>query len=325
LQAIVFPAPGGPEVLRLETQPDPVPGQREVLVRVHAAGVNRADLLQRMGRYPPPPGASEILGLELAGEVVELGPQCRRWQRGDRVMALVSGGAYASLAIVPEETAMPIPDGLDWRTAAAVPEAFLTAYLNLFDLGNLVSDEYVLVHAGASGVGTAAIQLGREVGARVIVTAGSDAKLDLCRRLGATRAVHREREDFVVPVLEATGGRGVHLVLDVVGAPYWAANLRALRRKGRLVLVGFLGGSQGELDLGPVMRRNLVVRGTTLRGMPLEEKAKLVERCASFILPRLVNGRLRAVLDRCFPLAEAGAAHEYMTENRNLGKIVLEA
>jgi putative PIG3 family NAD(P)H quinone oxidoreductase len=324
VQAIVFNRPGGPEVLRLAERPDPVPGDREVLVRVRAAGVNRADLLQRMGRYPPPAGASEILGLELAGEVVALGRGCTRRRVGERVMALVTGGAYATLAVAPEPTTMLVPPRLSWREAAATPEAFLTAFLNLFDLGRLGAGEWVLVHAGASGVGSAAIQLARAAGARVLATAGTDAKLVLCRSLGAEFALHRERDDFAARAVEASGGDGIHLVLDVVGAPYWASNLHALRTGGRLMLVGFLGGSRGDVDLAPVLRKSLVVRGTTLRGMALAAKANLVARSGDFILPRLADGRLRAIVDRAFPLAQAAAAHAYMIENRNLGNIVLE-
>lgn len=324
MRAIVFDQPGKPEVMRLGEIADPAPGAGEVLVRVHAAGVNRADLLQRMGRYPAPPGASEILGLELAGEVVALGPGCSRRRVGDRVMALVGGGAYATLAAVSEATTMSVPAELNWPQAAAIPEAFLTAYLNLFDLGHLVRGETVLVQAGASGVGSAAIQLGRETGATVLATALGDAKLELCRALGASRAIDRQHEDFAAVALEATGGDGVHLVVDFVGAPYWANNLKSLRRGGRLLLVGFLGGSAGHLDLGSVMRKSLIVRGTTLRGMPHLDKASLVERCAAFLLPRLADGRLRAVVDRTYPLADAEAAHRFMAANRNLGKLVLE-
>ena len=290
MKAIVCRDPGGPEVLRLAEHPDPATRAGELLVRVHAAGVNRADLLQRMGHYPPPPGASPILGLELAGEVVAAGGACTRRRAGEHVMALVTGGAYAELAAVPEETAMPVPARWTWEEAAAVPEAFLTAWLNLFDLGRLAGGESVLVHAGASGVGSAAIQLAREAGADVLATAGSDA---------------------------------VHLVLDFVGAPYWERNLQALRRGGRLVLVGFLGGSSGMVDLGPVLRKSLTVKGTTLRGTPLPEKGALVERFLEFAAPRFEDGRLRPVLDRSFPLEDAAAAHAYMAENRNIGKIVL--
>lgn len=208
MRAVVFDQPGDVEVLRVAELADPVPGPGEILVQVRAAGINRADLLQRQGRYPPPPGEPEILGLEFAGEVVGFGPACTRHKIGDRVMALVAGGAYATLAVTPESTAWPVPVALNWHEAAAVPESFLTAWLNLFDMGALQSGESVLVHAGASGVGSAVIQLAREAGATVFATAGSDAKLELCRRLGAARAFHREREDFPAAVLEATGGSG---------------------------------------------------------------------------------------------------------------------
>jgi putative PIG3 family NAD(P)H quinone oxidoreductase len=323
MRAIVVDQPGGPEAMQLAEQPDPVPGTGELVVAVRAAGVNRADVLQRMGRYPPPPGASPILGLELSGEVVALGPGCKQRKIGDRVMALVAGGAYATLAAVPEATTMLVPASLDWAAAAAIPEAFLTSYLNLFDLGHLVAGETVLIHAGASGVGSAAIQMARATGATVFATAGNDAKLELCRTLGATRAIDRDEEEFADVALEMTQGAGVHVVMDFVGVPYWSSNLRALRHGGRLVLIGFLGGSRGDLDLGPVMRKSLIVRGTTLRGMPLPEKASLVERCGEFLLPRLAEGTLRAVVDRTYPLAEAAAAHRDMEANRNLGKIVL--
>jgi len=324
MRAVVFDRPGEPEVLRVADLPDPVPGQGEILVRVHAAGINRADLLQRSGRYPPPAGEPEILGLEFAGEVVGLGPGCTRHKTGDRIMALVAGGAYAALAVTPESTAWPVPAALDWRQAAAVPESFLTAWLNLFDMGALRAGETVLVHAGASGVGSAVIQLARESGATVFATAGSDAKLALCRQLGATQAFHREREDFPSAVLQATAGEGVHLVIDFVGAPYWAGNLRALRTGGRLVLVGFLGGSSGELDLGLVMRKSLTVRGTTLRGRPRADKARLCEQAAPFVLPRLADGRLRPLVDCAFAAQDVAAAHEYVAANRSAGKVILE-
>jgi tumor protein p53-inducible protein 3 len=324
MKAIVFDHPGSPEAMRLAEVPDPLPRAGEVLVRVRAAGVNRADLLQRLGRYPAPPGASEILGLELAGEVVALGPGCTRRRAGDRVMAVVTGGGYATLAIVPEAATMLVPASLDWRAAGAIPEAFLTAYLNLFDLCGLAPGETVLVHAGASGVGSAAIQLAREAGATVLATAGSDEKLQFCRELGAARAIHRESEDWGAVALEATGDKGVHIILDFVGAPYWPDNMRALRRGGRLAIIGFLGSSRGDIDLGPVLRKSLTVRGTTLRGLAAADKAALVERASAFMLPRFADGRLRALVDRAFPLAAAAEAHHYMHANSNRGKIILE-
>lgn len=323
MQAILVPTPGGPEAMTLGDAPDPEPQAGELLVRVRAAGVNRADVLQRMGRYPPPAGASPILGLELAGEVAAAGPGASRFRPGDRVMALVTGGAYATLAAVPEAAALPVPAGLDDAQGAAIPEAFLTAWLNLFDLGGLTKGETVFIHAGASGVGTAAIQLARQAGARVLTTVGSDEKATLCRELGAMMAINRHRDDVVTAVQEATDGAGVDLVLDVVGAPSWPTNLEILKRGGRMTLIGFLGGSRGDLDLGPVLRKSLTVRGTTLRGTSLADKDRLVRAFGDFALPRFADGRLRAVVDRAFPLAEAAAAHAYMEENRNAGKIVL--
>jgi putative PIG3 family NAD(P)H quinone oxidoreductase len=323
MKSVVFEQPGGPEVLSWGHAPDPAPGRGEVLVRVKAAGVNRADVLQRMGRYPPPAGASSVLGLELAGEVVAAGPGATRFPTHSRIMALVPGGGYAAYAAVPEVTAMPVPSRLSWAEAAAIPEAFLTAWVNLFDLGALEPEQTVFLHAGGSGVGTAVIQLAREAGARLLTVAGTEEKAALCSRLGAERVFLRGREDLVAGVREATGGSGVDLVLDMVGVPAFAANLDMLRPGGRLVLIGFLGGSHGEMDLGSVLRKSLTVRGTTLRGSSLEQKAIWMEDFVRFALPRFEDGRLAPVVDRVFPITEATAAHARMEENRNAGKIVL--
>ncbi len=323
MKAIVCDGVGGPEVMRVAEVANPIPGPRDLLVRVHAAGVNRADLLQRMGRYPPPPGASDILGMELAGEVQAAGDACTRFRPGDRVMALVVGGAYATLAVVPEAHALPVARGTSWTDAAAIPEAFLTAWLNLFELAQITSGETVLVHAGASGVGSAAIQLAVEAACDVLATAGSDEKRALCRKLGARLAFARDAENFASEARAATGGDGVHVVLDFAGAPYWAANLDALRIGGRLMLIGFLGGSRGDLELGPVMRKSLTVRGTTLRGMPADAKARMMRRFWDFAAERFADGSLRPVLDRTFALEDAAAAHAHMADNANLGKIIL--
>lgn len=320
MQAILFDQPGEPDVLRLGETPDPVPAHGEVLVAVHATAVNRADLLQRRGAYPPPPGASPILGLELAGEVAQ---NAGAWRAGDRVMAVVTGGGYAELAAVPADMLMPVPAGMSWEQAAAIPEAFLTAYLNLFTLGRLAPGESVLIHAGASGVGTAAIQLARAAGAAVIVTAGSDEKLALCRELGAEVLINYRGEPFAERVAAATGGRGVNLILDFVGAPYWQANLASLAVDGRLMLIGFLGGSRGQLDLGPVMTRSLTVSGTTLRRTPPERKAALARDFAAFALARFEGGELRPVIDSVLPLEQAAAAHRTAEANRTAGKLVL--
>ena len=320
MKAILFDQPGGPEVLRYGDAPDPQLAEGELLVRVRATAVNRADTLQRRGGYPPPEGASPILGLELAGEVIEgLGD----WRPGDRVMAVVTGGGYAELATVPVGMAMRVPERLSFEAAAAVPEAFLTAYLNLFTLGRLQAGETVLIHAGASGIGTAAIQLARAAGAHVLTTAGSDEKLMRCRELGANVTINYKREAFRERVAEATGSRGVNLILDFVGAPYWDDNLAALATDGRLALIGFLGGSRGQIDIGLLMGKRLNVFGTTLRRTPLPQKIALAEAVAAFALQRFENGELRPVIDTVLPLEQAAEAHRQMESNRNVGKIVL--
>ena len=319
MQAIIFDEPGGPEVLRYDQAPDPTCGPDELLVRVRATAVNRADVLQRRGGYAPPPGASPILGLELAGEVLQ---PAGAWQAGDRIMAVVTGGGYAELAVVPVGMAMRIPSRLSFEQAAAIPEAFLTAYLNLFTLGRLQQGETVLVHAGASGVGTAAIQLARAAGARVFATA-SQGKLDLCRSLGAIDAFDYRAGSFAEQLQAATAGHGADVVLDFVGAPNWAANLAALASYGRLMLIGFLGGSSGQLDLGPLMAKSLTVAGTTLRRTPLPQKVALTEAFAAFALERFVTTELRPVIDTVLPIEQAVDAHRMMEENRNAGKIVL--
>jgi putative PIG3 family NAD(P)H quinone oxidoreductase len=320
MKAILFDQPGEPGVLRYDDAADPQPGADELLVRVHATAVNRADLLQRRGGYAPPPGASAILGLELAGEVVR---PAGEWRSGDRIMAVVTGGSYAELAVVPAGMAMRIPNSLSYQEAAAIPEAFLTAYLNMFTLGRLQPGEVVLIHAGASGVGTAAIQLAHAASARAIVTAGSDAKLALCRELGAELAINYKADSFVQRVQAATGGHGADVVLDFVGAPYWASNMEALALGGRLMLIGFLGGSQGQLDLGMIMGKSLTVASTTLRRTPLPQKVALTQAFSEFALSRFERGELRPVIDQVLPIAQATEAHGVLEANSNAGKVVL--
>ena len=320
MKAILFDQPGGPEVLRYGDAPDARPAEGELLVRVRATAANRADTLQRRGAYPPPEGASPILGLELAGEVLRA---VGDWRPGDRVMAVVTGGGYAELAAVPAGMAMRVPERLSFEAAAAIPEAFLTAYLNLFTLGRLQSGETVLIHAGASGIGTAAIQLARAAGARVLVTAGSDEKVARCRELGAEVAINYRRESFRERVAGATGGRGANIILDFVGAPYWDDNLASLALDGRLALIGFLGGSRGQIDIGPLMGKRLNVFGTTLRRTPLRQKIALTEAVAAFALPRFESGELHPVIDTVLPLEQAAEAHRRMEANSNVGKIVL--
>lgn len=320
MKAIRVKQAGGPEVMEYADAPDPTPKDGELLVRVHASAVNRADVLQRRGFYPPPPGASEILGLEMAGEVVQ---PAGRWKKGDRVMAVVAGGGYAQLATIAAAQALPIPDNLDYTRAAAIPEAFETAYLNLFVLGRLERGQTALIHAGASGVGSAAIQLARAAGARVLTTAGGEDKLALCRRLGADVAVNYKEESFRERALAATDGRGADVILDFIGANYWNDNLGAAARGARLMLIGFLGPSKGELELAPLLQKSLTVAATTLRRLPAPDKEALVRALSEFALARFARGELEPVVDSVYPLAQVADAHRHMEANRNLGKIVL--
>ena len=324
MKAIVVDAetPGRP--LRWAEVPDPAMGPREVLVEVHATAVNRADLLQRAGGYPPPPGAPETLGLEMAGIVAEAGDQVSRVRPGDRVCALLAGGGYAERASVDERLLIPVPDAWDFARAAAVPEVFLTAYLNLFEEAGLQPRETVLVHAGASGVGTAAIQLARHQGCRVLATAGTEAKRDLCRRLGAGLAVDY-RNGFHAAVASHLGdGGGVDVVLDVAGASHLADNLECLGLKGRLVVLSLLGGSRAELDLSLVLRKRLRIVGSLLRARPVEEKAHIISRFRTRSFDALVSGDMEPVIDRVMPIEEAGAAHAVLERNENLGKVILQ-
>lgn len=324
MKAVCMRGYGGPDVLYLGDAPDPICGPDDLLVAVRATALNRADLLQRRGLYPPPPGASDILGLEMAGEVIQVGERVLGWRPGDRVCALLPGGGYAERAVVPAAMAMRIPDGLSYEQAAAIPEVFLTAYLNLFWLGGLRRGQTVLVHAGASGVGTAAIQLIRAAGAQALVTAGSDEKVAFCCALGARAGWNYHQGSFAPWVLEQTGGRGVDLILDFVGAPYFADNLQSLATDGRLIVIGTLGGSKvNQVDLGRLLQRRQHIIGTALRSRPLAEKVRLTQEFAAFALRRFADGRLVPVIDRVFDWSEAAAAHAYMESNANIGKIVL--
>jgi putative PIG3 family NAD(P)H quinone oxidoreductase len=323
MRAVLYDSVGSAEVLYVGEAPDPQPAPDEMLIRVRATALNRADLLQRRGAYPPPPDASPILGLEVAGEVVQA-PEGAPFAIGERVMAVVTGGGYAEYACVPVGMAMRVPEFFTWEQAAAIPEVFLTAYLNLFMLGGLQAGESVLIHAGASGVGTAAIQLAREAGARIFATAGTPEKLAKCRELGAMLAINYKQEDFAAVVRGATGGRGVDLILDFIGAPNWAANLEALAIGGRLMLIGFLGGSKAPaLDLAPILIKSLRVTGTTLRRTPLPQKIALTRAFETFAMPRFQSGALQSIIDRVFPLSQAAEAHRYMESNQNIGKIIL--
>lgn len=295
----------------------------EVLVDVQTTAVNRADLSQARGNYPPPPGASEILGLEMAGVIREVGANVVGWQPGDRVCALLSGGGYAEQVAVPAGMLLRLPDGWSFAQGAAVPEVWFTAYVNLFAEGRLQAGEMALIHAGASGVGTAAIQLALDAGARAIATAGSDEKAVFCHELGAV-AINYRTQDFLEAVMAVTDGQGVDVILDPVGGSYLTRNIAALRRFGRLVNIGSLGGTTGELNMRQLLGKRLRVIGSTLRTRPVEEKIAITRRFTAEIMPKLADGRLRPIIDTVFPIAEAQAAHEYVLANRNIGKVILE-
>lgn len=323
MKAILFDEPGDESVLRMGEAPDPELAPGYLRLRVHAAGVNRADLLQRQGLYPPPEGASDLLGLECAGEVIEVAPDVRGWRVGDRAMALLAGGGYAEQVVVHAGSALPVPDALSWEQAAAIPEVFLTVFLNVFQLGALPEGGTALVHGGGSGIGTAAIQLVARSGGRTVVTAGSDAKCARCRELGADVAVNYREGDFVAAAKEATGGRGVDVVLDSIGAPYLGQNLKSLAVGGRLVVIGLMGGAKAELHLGALLTRRLQVIGSTLRARPVEEKGEIVAGFLARFGSALAEGAIGAVVDRVLPLADAAEAHRAMKASEHFGKIVL--
>jgi putative PIG3 family NAD(P)H quinone oxidoreductase len=325
LRAVVVSAPGGPEQLHVEEVPDPVARDGEIVVRVAGTGVNRADLMQRQGLYPPPPGASDILGLEAAGIVSSTGAGVSTPHEGERVMLLVEGGGYAELVAVRAAQAVRVPANIDLITAGGIPEVFITAHDALFTRGHLQDGETVLIHGGGGGVGTAAIQLARQHGCHVLVTAGSASKLQRCLELGADFGINYRTEDFVARTREVTDGRGADLVLDIMGASYLGQNLGVAAADGRIVVIGMQGGNHGELDLGVMMRRRISLIATTLRARPADQKAAIVAAFAADVLPALAGGRLRPVVDRVLPLEEAGEAHRLMEAGEVVGKIVLDA
>jgi putative PIG3 family NAD(P)H quinone oxidoreductase len=323
VRAVVFDRPGDESVLRLGEVAAPAPGPGQIRIRVAATAVNRADLLQRRGSYPPPPGESDILGLECAGTVDAVGPGATRFAPGDRVMALLAGGGYAEAVVCDERVALPVPAALGLEEAAAVPEVFLTVWLTVFAIGGARSGETLLVHGGGSGVGTAAIQLGAARGLTVLCTAGTDAKAQRCRELGAAQAFNYRTEDFGARVAEVTAGRGVDLILDSIGGPYLEANLRSLATGGHLVVIGVMGGREGPLDLARLVSKRLHVIGSTLRSRPIDEKAAL---CADFerrALPDFASGRCRPVVDRVLPLEQVAEAHRVVAASEHFGKVVL--
>ncbi|MDH3473821.1 MAG: NAD(P)H-quinone oxidoreductase [Rhodospirillales bacterium] len=327
MTAIEIRAPGGPEALVPGTRPLPAAGAGEVLIKVAAAGVNRPDVLQRQGGYPPPPGASDIPGLELAGEVVALGAGVTEWQAGDQVTALVTGGGYAEYCAAPAAQCLPVPAGLSAAEAAALPETFFTVWSNVFDRGRLAAGEAFLVHGGSSGIGTAAIQLARAFGARVFATAGSAEKCKACEALGAERAINYREEDFVEIVqaatAEAPGGKGVDLILDMVGGGYVARDIAALTPDGRLVFIAFLQGPKVEVNLLPVMLKRLTITGSTLRARDVAFKGAIAAKLREKVWPLIEKGEVKPVMAESFPLAEAAAAHRLMESSAHIGKIVL--
>ena len=320
MKTIEITAPGGPDVLRVAERPVPSPRDGEVLVRVAAAGVNRPDIMQRQGKYPPPPGASDIPGLEIAGEVAVGGGDI---PVGQSVCALVSGGGYAEYCAVPAVQCLRIPAGVSAIEAAAIPETYFTVWTNLFDRGRLQSGERVLIHGGASGIGTTAVQLGRAYGAIVYATAGSKEKCDACVRLGATRAIDYLHEDFVEAIKEATGGEGVDVILDIVGGDYLQRDLSCLRLNGRLVQIGLMSESRSVVDLRPVLQKRLTITGSTLRSRSPAEKGAIARAVEANILPLIERGEVRPIVHSTFPLARAADAHRELESGRVIGKVVL--
>jgi NADPH2:quinone reductase len=315
---------GGPEVMQIATGPVPKPGAGEVLIEVAAAGINRPDVLQRQGGYPPPKGASPILGLEVAGKVVARGPGAERWKEGDEVCALVTGGGYAEYCAAPAEQCLPVPKGFSLVEAAALPETFFTVWTNVFQRGRLERGETFLCHGGTSGIGTTAIQLAHAFGARVIATAGSDDKCAFCKKIGADEAINYRSEDFGQRVKDLTDGNGVNLILDMVGGPYLAKNVQCLAVEGRLVQIAFLQSPKVEFDFMPMMLKRLTLTGSTLRPRTVEQKAVIARELEAKVWPLLADGRVKPIVHKTYPLAEAAEGHRLMESSKHIGKIVLK-
>lgn len=323
MMAIAIREPGPPEVLVPIERPMPAAAPGEVLVKVAAAGVNRPDVMQRQGRYPPPPGASDIPGLEIAGEIIAVADDVKTWSVGDRVCALISGGGYAEFCCAPAPQCLPIPAGLDVVQAAAIPETFFTVWTNVFERGRLAAGDSILIHGGSSGIGTTAIQLAHTFGARVLTTAGSDEKCSACRSLGADVAINYRATDFVAAVRDETAGRGVDVVLDMVGGEYLQRNLESLAMDGRLVQIGMLGGLNAQINMGPVLQRRLWITGSTLRPRSVPEKAAIARAVHQHVWPLLEAGTVRVPVHATFPLQQAAEAHRVMESSAHIGKLVL--
>ena len=315
--------PGGPEVLRTTDRPVPEPEDGEVLISVQAAGVNRPDCIQRQGHYAPPPGVTDIPGLEVAGNIVAVGKNAGQWKIGDTVCALVAGGGYAEFVAAPAVQCLAIPGSLGMTEAAALPETFFTVWTNVFERAGLKPGETLLVHGGSSGIGTTAIQIASRLGSKVITTAGSDEKCRICRKLGAERAVNYKEEDFVDAVKDFTGGIGVNVILDMVGGDYLARNIKALAPDGRQVSIAFLGGSKAEINFMPVMLKRLTLTGSTLRPLPIERKGEIARALEKTVWPMIANAEIAPVIHATFPLQDAADAHTLMESSQHIGKIVL--
>ena len=322
MTAIGIKAAGGPEMLVSEQRPAPVPGAGEILVKVAAAGVNRPDVMQRMGLYPPPPGAPDIPGLEIAGEVAALGADVKRWKLGDRVMALVVGGGYAEYCIAHESHALPM-SGLSMTEAAAVPETFFTVWHNAFERGGLKKGETLLIHGGSSGIGTTAIQLAKAFGARVVTTAGSQEKCEACRKLGADVAINYKTEDFVAATKAATGDKGAEVIVDMVGGDYIARNYEAAAVEGRIVQIAFQGSPKSTVDFRRIMLKRLHHTGSTLRARSVADKGAIARAVEDNVLPLIAAGKVKPVIYKTFPLRDAASAHALMETSAHIGKIVL--
>ncbi len=323
MTAVEISTPGPPQVLRPAGRPVPSPGAGEVLIRVAAAGVNRPDVLQRKGLYPPPPGVTDIPGLEVAGDVVRLGAGVREWSEGDKVCALVAGGGYAEYVAAPALQCLPVPAPLSEAEAAGLPETVFTVWLNVFERAGLKSGETLLVHGGASGIGTTAILLAKAFGARVLVTAGNEAKCAACRELGADLAINYRESDFVAETLRATDGRGADVILDMVAGEYVGRNVAAAALEGRIAVIATQGGAKVELDLRALMVKRLTITASTLRAQPVENKGRLAGALREKVWPLFASRGLRPVIHRRFPLTEAAAAHELMEADQHIGKLIL--
>ena len=324
MTAVAISTPGGPRVLKAEKRDVPQPGPGEILIRVRAAGVNRPDVLQRKGAYPPPPGASDLPGLEVAGDVEALGAGTERWRVGDQVCALTPGGGYAEYVAVHGSNALPLPTGFTYTEGAAVPETYFTVWHNVFERGGLKAGETLLVHGGSSGIGTTAIQLASAFGAHVVTTAGSREKCDACLKLGADRAINYREEDFVKAVKEATDGKGANVILDMIGGSYVQRNYEAAAVEGRIVQIAVQGGASATADVSKIMVKRLVHTGSTLRPRPVEFKGAVAAALEAQVWPLLASRRVAPVMDMIFPLREAWRAHERIEEGEHIGKIVLD-